>query len=117
MHVELRKQDDVVIVDLTGKLTAGLGDQILRDSVDELLAEGWKKILLNLSKVTFLDSAGVGELVSSLRTAQRFGSALKVVNASQRVQSTLYIARLLPIFEIHPDEAHALASFTAPPAS
>jgi anti-sigma B factor antagonist len=117
MHVELRKQDDVVMVDLSGKLTAGLGDQILRDSVDELLAEGWKKILLNLSRITFLDSAGVGELVSSLRTAQRFGAALKVVNTSQRVQSTLYIARLLPIFEIHPDEAHALASFAAPAGS
>lgn len=111
MHVELRKQDDVVIVDLSGKLTAGLGDQILRDTVDELLAEGWKKILLDLSKISFLDSAGVGELVSSLRTAQRFGAALKVVNVSQRVQSTLYIARLLPIFEIHADEAQALASF------
>jgi anti-sigma B factor antagonist len=114
MHVELRKNDDVVIVDLSGKLTAGLGDQILRDSVDELLAEGWKKILLNLSKVTFLDSAGVGELVSSLRTAQRLGAALKVVSSSERVQATLYIARLLPIFEIHKDEAEALASFAAP---
>lgn len=113
MHVELRKQDDVVIVDLSGKLTAGLGDQILRESVDELLAEGWKKILLNLSKVTFLDSAGVGELVASLRTAQRLGAALKVVNTSQRVQSTLYIARLLPIFEIHVDEAQAILSFAA----
>lgn len=117
MHVEVRQTKDVVILDLKGRLTAGLGDQILRDTVDELLAEGWKKILLNLSKISFLDSAGVGELVSSLRTAQRFGAALKVVNVSQRVQSTLYIARLLPIFEIHPDEAQALASFKAAGAS
>jgi anti-sigma B factor antagonist len=115
MHVELRKNDDVVIVDLKGKLTAGLGDQILRESIDELLAEDWKKILLNLSEVTFLDSAGVGELVAGLRTAQRFGASLKLVNASERVHSTLYIARLLPVFEIYRDEVQALASFGLPP--
>lgn len=111
MHVELRKAGEVVIVDLTGKLTAGLGDQILRDTVDELLAEGWKKILLNLSKVSFMDSAGVGELVAGLRTAQRLGAALKLLNASERVESTLYVARLLPIFELYRDEAEALAHF------
>ena len=111
MHVEIRKADDVVIVDLKGKLTAGLGDQILRDTIDELLAESWRKILLNLSGVSFVDSAGVGELVAGLRTAKRFGATLKVLNRSQRVQSTLYIARLLPIFEIYQDEREALQHF------
>jgi anti-anti-sigma factor len=111
MHVELRKVGDVVIVDLEGKLTLGLGDQILRDTIDELLAEDWKKLLLNLSGVSFMDSAGVGELVAGLRTARRFGARLKIVNINERVQSTLYIARLLPIFEIHDDEAKALAAF------
>jgi len=111
MHVELRKAGDVVIVDLKGKLTLGLGDQILRDTIDELLAENWKKLLLNLSGVSFMDSAGVGELVAGLRTARRFGARLKIVNINERVQSTLYIARLLPIFEIHDDEAKALAAF------
>lgn len=111
MHVEIRKAEDVVIVDLKGRLTAGLGDQILRDTIDELLAENWKKILLNLSEVPFIDSAGVGELVAGLRTAQRFGAALKVLNASERVQSTLYISRLLPIFEIYQDEREALDRF------
>ena len=67
MHVETRKHGQVVILDLKGKLTVGLGDQILRESIDELLAEGWKKILLNLSEVNFLDSAGLGELVAGLR--------------------------------------------------
>lgn len=113
MHVEIRKADDVVIVDLKGKLTAGLGDQILRDTIDELLAESWMKILLNLSEVSFIDSAGVGELVAGLRTVQRLGASLKVLNASQRVQSTLYIAKLLPIFEIYQNEKEALARFGA----
>jgi anti-sigma B factor antagonist len=111
MHVEIRKAGDVVIVDLKGKLTAGLGDQILRDTVDELLAENWKKILLNLTEVTFIDSAGVGELVAGLRTVQRLGAGLKVLNASERVQSTLFIAKLLPIFEIYRDEDEALSHF------
>ena len=67
MHVDIRKSEDVVIVDLKGKLTAGLGDQILRETIHALLAEGWKKIVLNLSDVTTLDSAGLGELVAGLR--------------------------------------------------
>jgi anti-anti-sigma factor len=113
MHVEIRKSEDVVIVDLQGKLTAGLGDQILRDTIDELLAESWRKILLNLSQVAFIDSAGVGELVSGLRTAKRFGADLKILNTSERVRSTLYIARLLPVFEVYQDEREALSNFAA----
>jgi anti-anti-sigma factor len=112
MHVEVRKADDIVIVDLTGKLTAGLGDQILHDTIDELLVENWKKILLNLSDVSFMDSAGVGELVGGLRTAQRFGAQLKLLNASERVHSTLYMARLLPVFELCKTETDALARFS-----
>jgi len=111
MHVEIRKADEVVILDLKGKLTAGLGDQILRETIDELLAENWRKILLNLSEVSFMDSAGVGELVAGLRTAKRFGASLKLLNANDRVQSTLYVARLLPIFEIYRDEGEALQRF------
>ncbi len=111
MHVELRQAGDVVIVDLKGKLTAGLGDQILRETIDELLAENKRKILLNLSGVSFLDSAGVGELVAGLRTAKRFGAALKLLSTSERVHSTLYMARLLPIFETYGDEAEALKQF------
>ena len=113
MHVEIRQNEGVVIVDLNGKLTAGLGDQILRETIDELLAENWQKILINLSQINFIDSAGVGELVAGLRTAQRFGATLKVVNTSERVQSALYMAKLLPIFEMYQDEAEALSSFGA----
>jgi anti-sigma B factor antagonist len=115
MHVEVREKSGVVIVDLKGKLTAGLGDQILRESIDELLAEGKKKILLNLSEVSFVDSAGVGELVAGLRTAKRFGAALKLLNATERVQGTLYMTRLLPIFELYGDETEAVATFAAGP--
>jgi anti-sigma B factor antagonist len=110
-HVEVRPAADVVVVDMNGKLTAGLGDQILRDTIDELLAEGKKKVLLNLSGVSFLDSAGVGELVAGLRTAKRFGADLRLLSTSDRVQSTLYMARLLPVFQMYRDEAEALQGF------
>ena len=111
MHVEIRQNGDVVIVDLKGKLTAGLGDQIFRETMDELLAEDRKKILLNLSEVSFLDSAGVGELVAGLRTAQRFGAQVKLLSLSDRVKNTLYMARLLPIFEMYADEPEAVKAF------
>jgi anti-sigma B factor antagonist len=111
MHVDVRKRDDVVILDLSGKLTAGLGDQILRESIDELLGEGFRKILINMSGVGFMDSAGVGELVSGLRTARRLGADLRLLNVGDRLQSSLSMARLLPIFTIHQSEDEALTGF------
>jgi len=69
MHLEVRQNQDVVILDLKGKLTAGFGDQLLREAIDELLAEDKKHVVINLSEVAFLDSAGLGELVAGLRTA------------------------------------------------
>ena len=111
MHVEIRKAGDVVIVDMKGKLAAGLGDQILRETIDELLGEQWKKVLLNLSDVTFMDSAGVGELVAGLKTAKRLGASLRLLNANERVHSTLYISRLLPVFELYRDEKEAVSAF------
>jgi anti-sigma B factor antagonist len=113
MHIEVRQAKDVMILDLKGRLTAGLGDQILRDAVDELLAEGRRRILLNLSEVSFLDSAGVGELVAGLKTARRFDAELKLLNVGERVYSTLDMARLLPTFEIYNDEAEAVRSYTS----
>ncbi len=111
MHVEVRQVQDVMILDLKGRLTAGLGDQILREAIDELLAENRKKILLNLSEVAFLDSAGVGELVAGLKTARRFGAQLKLLNLGDRVYSTLDMARLLPTFDTFDDETEAVRSF------
>jgi anti-sigma B factor antagonist len=111
MHLEVRQTQDVVILDLKGKLTAGLGDQLLRDAIDELLAESKGQIVINLSEVSFLDSAGVGELVAGLRTARRFGAELKLLNVGERVYSTLDMARLLPTFEIFEDEGEAVRSF------
>ena len=111
MHVEVRQKEDVMILDLKGRLTAGLGEQILHDTIDELLAESRRKILLNLSEVAYLDSAGVGELVAGFKTARRFGAQLKLLNLGERVYSTLDMARLLPTFETFKDEDEAVRSF------
>jgi anti-sigma B factor antagonist len=116
MHIEVRKHSDVVILDLQGRLTAGLGDAILRESLDELLAERFKKILVNLSAVSFMDSAGLGELVAGLRTANRLGAELKLMNVGERVQAALYMAKLLPVFEIYDNEKEALQHFGARPS-
>jgi len=117
MHVEVRKKKDVVIVDMTGKLHAGLGDEILRGVVNELLAENWKRILLNLSKVTSIDSAGVGELVQSLKVCHSFGAQLKLLNLHERLKRSLHLAALLPVFEVYDDEAAALTHFSGNGAS
>lgn len=118
MHVEVRKSGEVVIVDMSGKLVAGVGDEILRNVVNELLAENWKKILLNLSAVSSLDSAGTGELVASLKVCERFGASLKLLNLNERVRKSLHLSQLLPVFEVYDDERQALTQFTAsaPPA-
>ncbi len=113
MHVAVRKHENAVIADLQGRLVVGIGDEILRGVVNELLAEGWKKILLNLTGVTALDSAGVGELVASLRTTHHLGAEMKVLNLNERVRRTLHMAALLPVFDVYDDEAAALAAFSA----
>jgi len=113
MHVEVRKNQDVVIVDMTGRLVGGIGDEILRNVVNELLAEEWKKILLNLSGITAIDSAGIGELVASLKTARHLGAGLRILNLNERVRTALHLGRLLPLFEVYEDEKAAVESFGA----
>lgn len=109
----VRKAEDVVIVNFTGQLHCGLDDEILQGVVNELLAEGWKKILLDLSKVTSIDSAGIGELVQSLRLCKKFDADLKLLNLHDRVRKSLHLAQLLPVFHVHDDEEEALKSFEA----
>lgn len=111
MHVDVRQVDDVVIVDLQGKLVAGVGDVLLREVMNELVAEDWKKILLNLERVSGIDSSGIGELVASLKLAKRFGVTLKVCKPDNGVEHVLTISQILPLFDVFPDEESALARF------
>lgn len=113
MHVDVRKSDDIVIVDLTGKLVAGIGDELLRDVLNELLAEDWKKILLNLSEVSTIDSSGIGELVAGLKISGTFGADLKLLRIDEGVEHVLSLSHVLPLFQVYDNEQAALDSFAA----
>ena len=103
----------MVIVDLRGDLVAEDGDELLRQVVDELLAEGWRKILLNLARVKRMDSGGVGELVASWKLANEFGASIKLLRPGDRIRHTLHLSQILPLLEVYEDEGEAIASFAA----
>jgi anti-anti-sigma factor len=108
MHVDIRQNADVIIVDLQGRMVAGVGERMLRDVMNQLVAEGWKKILLNLSGVSWIDSAGIGELVASMKMASRFGVAVKLLRIGDRVKHVLSISQILPLLDVYEDEEEAL---------
>lgn len=110
MKVDVRKNNDVVIVDFNGRLVAGVGDELVSQIIDRLLADGWKKILLNLSEVDSIDSNGLGELVQSMKVCQRFEAKLHLLQPQDRVRKTLHLTRLLPLFAVHDTEEEALAA-------
>lgn len=111
MKVDVRHVDDVIIVDLEGRLVMGVGDELLRDVMNEIVAEGWRKIVLNLRDVTIMDSSGIGEVVSSWKLAQRFGGGVKLLRPTPSVTRTLRLTQLLPLLEVFDDEDEAVASF------
>lgn len=112
MRVDARKKNDIIIVDLTGNLVVGDGDELLGEVMTEVLAEGWKKIVLNLSRVQRLDSSGIGELVACWKQAGKMGATVKLVRLGDRVRHTLHLSQVLPLLEVHEQEADALASFS-----
>jgi anti-sigma B factor antagonist len=111
MQLKTRKVDAVNVVDINGKITLGEGNVILRDTIRNLLARGEKKILLNLGDVTYIDSSGIGELVSSFTTTTNQGGELKLLHLTKKVQDLLQITKLLTVFEVFNDEAEALRTF------
>lgn len=111
MKLDLREKDGVTILVLSGQLTAGMGDEQFREAIDTILASGRNQILVDFADVTFMDSAGMGELVSGHRTVERFGGSLKLLSPSKRVHNTLTMAKLLPIIEIFDNEDEAVQSF------
>ena len=110
MNLDLEESQGVSILLLGGQLTIGSGGQF-REAIDTLIESGRTRILIDFSEVTFMDSAGIGELVSSLRTVQGLGGALKILNPSKKVEDSLTLTRLLPIFDVFVDREKAVASF------
>jgi len=107
-----RQVDGVTVVDLSGRITLGEGSSTLRDTVRDLLSRGQKKILLNLGDVTYIDSSGIGELVSGFTTVTNQGGQLKLLNLTKKVHDLLQITKLYTVFEVHNDEAAAVRSFS-----
>ena len=106
-----RQNGDVVLVDVGGKITLGDGSVAIREAVKKLVADGNKKIVLNLGDVTYIDSSGIGELVSAFTTVSNSGGNLKLLNLTKRVQDLLQITKLYTVFEVFNDEPSAVASF------
>ena len=113
MKATTRQIDGVTILDLSGRITLGEGSVQLRDAVRDLLAKGSKKILLNLGDVNYIDSSGIGELVSAYTTVRNQGGDLKLLNLTKKVHDLLQITKLYTVFDIKDDEATAVASFAA----
>ncbi|HEV8375664.1 MAG TPA: STAS domain-containing protein [Candidatus Polarisedimenticolia bacterium] len=111
MKTKVRNVGDVAVVDLSGKITIGEGDVVLREEVNKLLETDAKKILLNLNGVTYMDSAGIGELVACYKRSAEAGARLKLLNPSGRVSDLLSLTKLQQVFDIFNDEKDALVSF------
>ncbi|MFL6302884.1 MAG: STAS domain-containing protein [Candidatus Sulfotelmatobacter sp.] len=107
-----RQADDITIVDLKGRITLGEGTVTLRDAVHDLLSKGKKRILLNLGDVNYIDSSGIGELVSAYTTAKKQGGELKLLNLTKKIHDLLQITKLYTVFDVKDDEALAVESFS-----
>ena len=111
MKLSTRQVDGVTIVDCSGRITLGEGSVTLRDTVREILAKGQKKILLNLADVNYIDSSGIGELVSAFTTTKNQNGELKLLKLTKKVNDLLQITKLYTVFDVQDDETAAVKSF------
>jgi anti-sigma B factor antagonist len=111
LNINERQAGDVTVLDLSGKITIGEGSVALRSVIRRLIEEGKKKILLNLGNVSYVDSSGIGELVSSFTTIGREGGQLKLLNLSQKIQDLMTITKLHTVFDVYDEETSALNSY------
>ena len=111
LNMKERQAGDVTVLDMDGKITIGDGSVALRSAVKRLLEEGKKKVLLNLAGVSYIDSSGIGELVSSYTSINNANGQLKLLNLTQKLQDLLTITKLLTVFDVYDSEADALNSY------
>lgn len=114
MSVKLttRQVGDVTVIDAAGRITLGEGASTFRDTIRGLGTSGHKKLLLNLGEVSYIDSSGIGEMVSGFTTVANQGGTMKLLNLTKRVKDLLQITKLYTVFEVHDDEAAAIRSFS-----
>ena len=111
IQASTRVVDGIAIVDITGQLRLGEGTGKLRDLVQQLVKDGYRRILLNLNGVVHIDSSGIGELMSNYTTLRNQGGELKLMNLNKNVRNLLQVTRLYTIFDVHDDQATALKAF------
>jgi anti-sigma B factor antagonist len=111
LSISTRELDGVTILDLSGRITLGEGSVQLRDAIRDLISKGVKHILLNLGDVNYIDSSGLGELVSAFTTAKNQNADVKLLNLTKKVKDVLQVTKLYTVFDIYDDEASAIGSF------
>jgi anti-sigma B factor antagonist len=111
MDLKIRQAGDVTILDVSGKITLGEGNVTLRQGITDALTGGSKKLLLNLADVSYVDSAGLGEIVGSYTTVKNAGGELKLINLTKKIKDLLVITKLVTVLDVQDDEAAGLASF------
>jgi len=111
MKFTSREVDGVTVLDLHGKIVLGEGSVTIRDAVRDVLAKGSNKILLNLADINYIDSSGIGELVSALTAVKNAGGSLKLLQLTKKVKDLLQITKLYTVFDIYDEEAEAIASY------
>jgi anti-sigma B factor antagonist len=102
---------DVTIIEAAGRITLGENVEILRDQIHQLAAKGRHKVLLSLAEVSYIDSSGIGEMVSSFTTMSNLGGSLKLLKLTKRIRDLLQITKLYTVFDVFEDEAEAVKSF------
>jgi anti-sigma B factor antagonist len=111
MEIHTRTVGDVHVLDISGKITLGEATKMIRYTISDLLENGGKKIILNLTDVNYIDSSGIGELVRTYTTVARDGRQLKLLNLTKKIKEVLAIAKLLTVFHVYESEQAAVASF------
>ena len=109
--IDSREVSHVTILDVRGRIVLGEEIHLLRDTVRNLVADGKKKIILNLAGLDYIDSSGVGELVGAFTTVRNAGGELKLLNLTQKVHDVLHVTKLYTVFDIRDDEFKAVKSF------
>ena len=111
MKIETRSVGDVHILDISGKITLGEATKTIRNTISDLLVNGGKKIVLNLTDVNYIDSSGIGELVRTYTTVTNEGRQLKLLNLTKKIRELLAMTKLLTVFQVYENEQAAVASF------
>lgn len=110
MKIDVRQKDEIIILDIQGRFVTNAAKDIFGKSMDQVIADGWKKVLLDLTGVEWIDSRGIGELVTTLRMAKKFGVSVKLLRMGDRVKHVLSISQILPLLDIFETEDEAISA-------